>query len=100
EWTTVTFEDYLETHGCYQMKPYELSAPTSGPDRFKGPGLMIGEGGGGGALEAWPPPSRKNLLGDAHSQEATLDDAREILSRLLPRAFRRATKVDEVEMYL
>jgi hypothetical protein len=34
EWTVVTFEDYLQTHGCYQMKPYGLSAPTQGPKRF------------------------------------------------------------------
>jgi len=100
EWTTVTFNDFLETYGCYQMKPYELSAPTSGPDRFKGPGLMIGEVEVEGPLEEWPPVSRKNLLGDVNPQEATLDDARAILSRLLPRAFRRQTKPDEVELYL
>lgn len=100
EWTAVTFEDYLETDGCYLFKPYDLSAPTSGPDRFKGPGLMIGEVEVEGPLEAWPPPSRAKLLGEADPQATSLENAREILSRLLPRAFRRQTRPDEVDSYL
>ncbi|MCE9527795.1 MAG: DUF1587 domain-containing protein, partial [Planctomycetales bacterium] len=28
KWTDITFDDWLEMYGCYQMKPYNLSAPT------------------------------------------------------------------------
>ena len=84
EWTSITFDDFLEIHGCYLMKPYDLHAPTSGLDRFKGPGLMIGEVAVEGPLEAWPPVSRKKLLGEVDPKTAGLDEGREILSRLLP----------------
>ena len=100
EWTVVTFDDYLETHGCYQMKPYDLSAPTQGPERFKGPGLMIGEVEVQGPLEAWPPASRAQLLGDVDPKTAAIDEAKAIFARLLPRAFRRNVETDELQLYL
>jgi len=100
DWTVITFDDWLETHGCYQMKPYELSAPTQGPNRFTGPGLLIGEVSVEGPLEVWPPVSRLKLLGKVDPKAATIDDARDIFSRLLPRAFRRPIEPDEVQFYL
>lgn len=100
EWTVIEFDDWLEKYGCYQFKPYELSAPTQGPDRFKGPGLMIGEVSVEGPLEAWPPVSRVKLLGNVDSKSATIDDAREIFQRLLPRAFRRPNAPEELEAYV
>lgn len=100
EWTEITFDDWLEMHGCYQMKPYNLSAPTQGPDRFKGAGLMIGEVSVEGPLEAWPPISRTKLLGKVDPKSATIADAEEILSRLLPRAFRRQVQPEEVQRYI
>ena len=72
DWTVITFDDWLETYGCYQMKPYELSAPTQGPDRFKGAGLMIGEVSVEGPLEVWPPASRAKLLGSCDPKSATI----------------------------
>lgn len=100
DWTVVEFDDWLEMYGCYQMKPYDLSAPTQGPERFKGAGLMIGEVEVEGPLEAWPPPSRARLLGTVDPKSATIDDATEILTRLLPRALRRKPKTDEVQPYV
>ncbi|MCO6454842.1 MAG: DUF1592 domain-containing protein [Pirellulaceae bacterium] len=100
EWTVVEFEDYLEARGAYQMKPYQLSAPTQGPNRFTGPGLMIGEVEVVGPLEAWPPTSRVQLLGDVDPERATIEDARRIFLRLLPRAFRRPVTDDEAETYV
>jgi hypothetical protein len=100
EWTEVAFEDWLEMYGCYQMKPYNLSAPTQGPDKFKGAGLMIGEVSVEGPLEAWPPPSRMKLLGAVDVNKGTLADAEEIFSRLLPRAFRRKVQPEEVKRYV
>ena len=100
EWTTISFEDFLEVGGCFKMTPYGLKAPTRGPDRFKGPGLMIGEVSVEGPLEEWPPVSRKALLGNINPLTATIDDAREILARLLPRAFRRRIQSLEVEPFV
>ncbi len=99
KWTEIAFEDWLEMHGCYQMKPYALSAPTQGPNKFKGAGLMIGEVSVEGPLEAWPPPSRTKLLGKVDVKKGTLADAEEVFSRLLPRAFRRKVEPDEVKRY-
>ena len=100
EWTVVTFDDLLQKGDCFQAKPYRLIAPTQGNDRFKGPGLIIGEMSVEGPLEAWPPVSRKSLLGSVLPQSAGIDEAREVLTRFLPRAFRRQTTQDEVEPFL
>ncbi len=100
EWTVVEFEDYLETYGSYQMKPYNLHAATQGPNRFKGPGLMLGEVEVVGPLEAWPPASRARLLDGADPEKATLADARRIFTQLLPGTFRRPIQPAEVETYV
>ncbi len=100
DWTIVEFEDFLEARGAYQMKPYNLHAPTQGDKRFKGPGLVIGEVEVVGPLESWPPRSRGKLLGQIDPAKATIDDARDVFQRLLPRAFRRAAKKEEVESYV
>src|SRR5205807_1101720 len=91
---------WQEMYGCYQMKPYNLSAPTQGPDKFKGAGLLIGEVSVEGPLEAWPPISRTKLLGKVDPKSATIADAEEIISRLLPRAFRRNVQPEEVQRYV
>ncbi len=100
DWTVVEFEDFLEASGSYQMKPYNLHAPTQGPKRFEGPGLMIGEVEVVGPLEPWPPASRGKLLGDVDPETATLEDARKVFQRLLPRAFRREVELEEVEPFV
>ena len=100
EWTVVEFEDFLDARGAYQLKPYNLHAPTQGPDKFKGPGLMLGEVEVVGPLEAWPPTSRTTLLAKVDPAKGTIEDAREIFGRLLPRAFRRAVQPDEGERFV
>ena len=100
EWTSIEFEDYLEKNSSFKMVPYRLFAPVSGPNRFKGPGLMIGEVSVEGPIEAWPPTSRAKLLGDVDLRSAGVDEARQILWRTLPRAFRRKIQSHEVEPYL
>ncbi len=102
EWTVIEFEDYMPAKGCYQMKPYDLRAPTTGSEerRFGGPGLMIGKVKVEGPLEAWPPPSRARLLGDVDPESGTLEDARQIFARLLPRAYRRPVSPEELTPWL
>lgn len=67
---------------------------------YKGPGLFIGDITIEGPLEQWPPASRAKLFGDVDPASGTIQDAREILSRILPDAFRRNTEADEVEPYV
>jgi Protein of unknown function (DUF1592)/Protein of unknown function (DUF1588)/Protein of unknown function (DUF1587)/Protein of unknown function (DUF1585)/Protein of unknown function (DUF1595)/Planctomycete cytochrome C len=100
EWTSIEFEDYLEKNGCFKMVPYRLNTPVSGPGRLKGPGLMIGEVSVEGPVEAWPPTSRARLLGNIEPGSADVEDARRILLRLLPRAFRRRIQSHEIDPFL
>ena len=100
EWTNIEFKDYLETGGVIKMVPYRLHTPVSDPNKFEGPGLMVGEVSVEGPIEAWPPTSRAKLLENIDPRFAGIDDARQILLRLLPRAFRRKITFNEVDPYL
>ncbi|MBI1374458.1 MAG: DUF1592 domain-containing protein [Phycisphaera sp.] len=79
--------------------PYGTIGRPKDANTYDGPGIEIGDVEVEGPLEAWPPPSRAALLGDVDPAKGTLDDAKRIVARLLPRAFRRDTKPDEVEPY-
>ncbi len=96
DWTTITFEDYLEPNGCFQFVPYGLQAPK----KFRGPGLVIGKVSVTGPLEAWPPRSRTALLEGFDATAPELSQIRQILLRLLPRAFRRPVEPQEVEPFV
>ena len=67
---------------------------------YQGAGLFIGDIKIEGPVESWPPPSRKQLLGDVDPAHGTLGDIRGILSRQLRRAFRRETKSTEADPYV
>ena len=69
-------------------------------DKYKGPGVFLGNFEIEGPLDKWPPPSARKLLGDVDPKKGTLRDIRAILLRILPRAFRRSTKEAEVELYV
>ncbi|MEQ8789547.1 MAG: DUF1592 domain-containing protein [Pirellulaceae bacterium] len=47
--------------------------------------------------ESWPPPSHRLLLGGPTPENADLQLARDVVARLLPRAYRRPVKPGEVE---
>lgn len=101
DWTTVKFTDQLiEEGGTFQPKCYGTKDTRKNADTYPEPGIEIGDITLEGPLEEWPPKSRLRLLGDVVPEQGTLSDAREILSRLLPRAFRRRTPPHEVEPYV
>ncbi len=90
EWTTIEFTDeLLEDGGTFQPKCYGTRDTRKDADTYPEPGLEIGDILIEGPLEKWPPASRKKLLGDVDPQTGTLADAKIILNRILPRAFRR-----------
>ncbi len=69
-------------------------------DNYGGAGLFLGDIRIEGPLEEWPRPSRVKLLGDTDLDTGAIDDVREIVSRLLPRAFRRATAEDDATPFV
>lgn len=101
EWTTIKFEDRLvEPNGTFQPKCYGTEDTRENADTWKGAGIEIAEIIIEGPFEEWPPPSRAQLLGDIDVKQATVADAKTILIRLLPRAFRRPVKTGEADQYL
>ena len=101
EWTTIEFTDRLvEDGGTYQPKCYGTRDTRKNADTYPEPGIEIGEITIEGPLEEWPPPSRAKLLGDVDPQTGTLDDAKTILAKVLPHAFRRRTESAELAPYM
>ena len=101
EWSTIVFEDRLvEDGGTFQPKCYGTRDTRKDADTYPEPGIEIGEITLEGPLEAWPPPARGKLLGDVDVNRATVHDARAILTKTLPRAYRRPTTPDELDAYV
>lgn len=101
EWTTIEFTDRLvEAGGTFQPKCYGTRDTRKDADTYPEPGIEIAEITIEGPLEEWPPPSRANLLGGVDAQHGTLEDAKRILARLLPRAFRRPVEPGELQNIL
>ncbi len=101
EWTTIEFTDRLvEEGGTFQPKCYGTKDTRKNADTYPEPGIEIGDITIEGPLEPWPPRSRAKLLGDVDLKKGTLDDARGMLTKILPRAFRRRTEPDELEPYV
>lgn len=69
-------------------------------EKYEGPGLFLGSIELDGPLEAWPPASRRKLLGNIDPAKGTLADVRSILKKLLPRAFRRSPRDTDPELYV
>lgn len=101
EWTTIEFVDRLvEDGGTFLPKCYGTRDTRKDADSYPEPGIEIGDIVIEGPLEAWPPKSRTELLGQLDIASATASDAERIISRLLPRAFRRPIESHEVDAYL
>lgn len=101
EWTWIEFEDRLvEPHGTFQPKCYGTEDIRKNADTWKGAGIEIADIVIEGPLEPWPPRSRAALLGNLDLSKATESDAKTIIDRLLPRAFRRPVRAGEGDEYL
>jgi len=101
QWQTIEFVDRLvQDRGTFQPKCYGTIDTRKDADTYPNPGLEIGEITIRGPLEKWPPPSRKQLLGDVDLDAGTIEDAEQIIARWLPRLFRRPVDEDEVSLHL
>ena len=101
EWTTIEFEDRLvQDGGTFQPKCYGTRDTRKDADTYPEPGIEIGDITIEGPLETWPPVSRGKLLGDVDPTNGTIDDARTIVRKVLPAAYRRPTTLEESESYV
>ncbi len=90
-----------ESGDTIQPNPYgTIHNVGTGAQSYEGAGLFIGDITFEGPLEEWPPESRGKLIGDVDPSKGTLEDARAILTRILPLAVRRPTRAEEVEPYV
>lgn len=101
EWTTIEFTDRLvEAGGTFQPKCYGTRDTRKNANTYPEPGIEIGDIVIEGPLEPWPPISRLRLLEGVDLETATTADARRILERLAPRAFRRPIRAGESDAYV
>ncbi|MCH9724565.1 MAG: DUF1592 domain-containing protein [Planctomycetes bacterium] len=101
KWTTIEFTDRLvEPNGTFQPKCYGTRDTRKDANTYPEPGIEIGDITIEGPIDAWPPPAKFRLLGNINVNTADAKDAAEILSRVLPLAFRRPVQSAELETYL
>lgn len=101
KWSTIEFVDRLvEDGGTFQPKCYGTRDTRKDADTWAEPGIEIGDIVIEGPIDAWPPPSRDYLLGNVDPETAKANEARQIIARLLPIAFRRPVDPQETEDYL
>ncbi len=99
-WSTIEFEDRLvEPNGTFQPKCYGTRDTRKDADTWPEPGIEIGDIVIEGPIEAWPPPSRKQLLGEVELEKGTAQDGEDILRRIAPLAFRREVTAEELAPY-
>lgn len=96
--SVVEFTDRFGRGDTFHPKPFGTAG--SGKQQHQGAGIVVGDIEVEGPLEAWPPPSRAMLLGGADPVRGTLEDARAVLGRILPRAFRRTPAPGAADPFL
>ncbi|MEM7145633.1 MAG: DUF1592 domain-containing protein, partial [Verrucomicrobiota bacterium] len=114
EGRVVEFTDYMLPGESVYPRPFGtlknisgFLGPNQGRDRgltiqdYDGAGLLVERFEVEGPIDEWPPPSRAQLLGDVSLEESGgVEDASEILTRFLPRAFRRPVTDAEIDSYV
>ena len=98
--TVIEFEDRIGFRDTFHPKPYGIGNTRRQNQEWDGPGIVIGDISVEGPLEPWPPLSRAALLGDLDVASAGADDAKLILAKLLPQAYRRQVTVEDVARHL
>lgn len=95
------FEAVLGKKHAIQFFIHGLPTWITGPAKGNYPGVAFGPVTITGPLnEVWPPESHTKLLGEVDLETAGIPGGETILSRFLPRAFRRPVQPDELERYL
>ena len=95
------FDAVLGEKHAIQFFIHGLPTWITGPAKGNYPGVAFGPVTITGPLnDAWPPESHTKLLGEVDLEKANMSEAETLLSRFLPRAFRRPAQPDELKRYL
>ena len=101
QWKIITFEDeLLNKNGTFLPKCFGTFGMRKDADTFTGAGIELGDITLEGPLNAWPPRSRAKIMGSVDSKNGTLADAKRIIKKFLPIAFRRTTSPQEEDVYV
>ncbi|WP_254507322.1 DUF1592 domain-containing protein [Anatilimnocola floriformis] len=94
----------LATRETFKVEPTALPKiylKTEAFDEYPGPMVVVGAIDIEGPLpEVWPTESYLRVMGEADPKKGTLEDAKTILGKLLPKAFRRPTTEEDLQPYL
>jgi hypothetical protein len=99
--TTIEFTATVDASESIRVFPFE-SVKQYGkvPPKEAGPGLVVhGVGVEGPLYDVWPPAATTRLLDGKNVANATQEDAKAILRKFAPRAFRRPVTDEELAPY-
>jgi mono/diheme cytochrome c family protein len=100
ETTEIVFEDWLRAGDGFSVRPFGIGNVRIGQNRnYAGPGLLFADYDVEGPIDDDLAAGKSELLGKIHWKTATAADARQIISRFLPRAFRRPVFAEEIDRY-
>ncbi len=100
--TIVEFEDTLEENGTIKVAPYKtgFGLRKVGASNYKDPGLLVHwievEGP---VIEAWPPASHRELIGNVDLNRRGYREINKILLNFQSKAFRRPVSISQVAPY-
>ncbi|HEY2413331.1 MAG TPA: DUF1592 domain-containing protein [Pirellulaceae bacterium] len=101
ELTEIVFEDWFRVGDGFSVRPFGIGNVRVGQNRnYAGPGLLFADYDVEGPLDDDLTAGKRELLGQLDLQTATAADARQVLERFLPRAFRRPASAPEIDRYL
>src|SRR6185369_12437293 len=98
--TEIVFEDWFRAGDGFSVRPFGIGNVRIGQNRqYAGPGLLFADYDVEGPIDDDLLAGRRELLGKVDWKTATAADARDILSRFLPRAFRRPATAEEIDRF-
>ena len=100
ELTEIVFEDWFRVGDGFSVRPFGIGNVRVGQNRqYAGPGLLFADYDVEGPLDDDLTAGRRELLGQIDLRAATASEACELVSRFLPRAFRRPVSAEETERF-
>lgn len=101
EMTEIVFEDWLRSGDGFSVRPFGIGNVRIGQNRnYAGPGVLFADYDVMGPIEDDLTTGLRELLGSVDMQRASASDARDIMARFLPRAFRRPATTREINRYV
>ena len=97
----IVFEDWFRAGDGFSIVPFGIGRTRVGKEpHYPGPGLLLKDYHVEGPLESNLSAGYRELLCGADLKTGTVADARKILARLLPRAFRHPVSDEQIGRYV